>query len=311
MKTTNLFRLTFLIMAIVGLSLTGCKKDKNSDNSNDSASLQQLSNDEESIESATDETMNDVNNILSGGNLKSTYMLPCNATIDSTGVVNDSVTIYITYNGLNCSGTRYRTGKVEIKKHVGMHWYQQGASVNIKHINFTVTKVSSQKTIIINSLKDHTNVTGGLISQLGNGVVTTIVHRTGGRLAVKFEDATVKFWTIDRQKTYTGTFPGNLVMTTNGLGSVDGYDNLEVWGTNRNGEKFYTQSIVPVVYRQACGWDPCSGIKKHSIPADSKSATLTFGYDANNQPVTGDNCPVKYRVDWQKNNKSGTVYLWL
>ena len=311
MKTNNLFRLAFLVMAIIGLSLTGCKKDKNSDPSNDSASLQQLSGDEESLESAMDESMNDVDNLLSGGNLKSAAMLPCNATIDSTGVVNDSITIYITYNGLNCSGTRYRTGKVEIKKHVGMHWYQQGASVNVKHINFTVTKVSTQKTIIINSLKDHTNVTGGLIWQLGNGVVTTIVHHTAGRIAINFEDGTTKFWTVDRQKTYTGTHPNNLVMTTNGLGSVDGYDNLLIWGTNRNGEKFYTQIIEPVVHRQACGWDPCSGIKKHSIPADSKSATITFGFDSNNQPVTGNDCPVKYKVDWQKNNKSGTVYLWL
>jgi hypothetical protein len=310
MKTSNLFRLTLLVLAIIGLSLTGCKKDKNSDPSADSSSLQQLSNDVENLESATDESMNDVNTILSNGNHKSTNMLPCNATIDSTAVLNDTITIYITYNGLNCSGTRYRTGQVEIKKRVGMHWYEQGATVMIRHINFTITKVSNQKSITINSKKVHTNVSGGVIWQLGNGM-NAIIHRTRGHASVTFENGTTKTWNVARQKTYTGTPPGNLILTTDGFGSVGDYNNLVVWGINRQGENFYTQIIEPVVHRQVCDWDPCSGVKKHSIPANSKSATLTFGYNSNNQPITGNECPTKYRVDWQNNNNSGTVYLWL
>lgn len=310
MKTTSLLRLTFLALAIIGLSLSGCKKDKNSDNSNDSASLQQLSNDEQIVESATDESMNDVNGFLSGGNLKSTNNIPCNATVDSTAVLNDTITIYITYNGLNCSGTRFRTGQVEIKKHVGMHWYQQGATVIVRHINFTITKVSNQKSITINSVKIHTNVSGGVIWQLGN-VMTAITHRTLGHVDVTFDDGTTKTWRVARLKTYTGTPPNNLILTTNGFGTMDGYDNLVVWGNNRQGKMFYTQIFQPVVHRQVCDWDPCSGVKKHSIPVESKSATLTFGYDSNNQPVTGNDCPAKYRVDWQKNNNSGTIYLWL
>lgn len=310
MKTSNLFRLTFLVLAIIGLSLSGCKKDKNSGPSDDSSTLQQLSNDEQIVESASDETMNDVNTILSNGNLKSTNQLPCNATIDSTAVVNDTITIYITYNGLNCSGTRYRTGQVEIKKHVGMHWYQQGATVMIRHINFTITKVSNQKSITLNGVKVHKNVSGGVIWQLGNGM-NAIVHRTWGHVNVTFNDSTTKTWNVARQKTYTGTPPNNLVLTTDGFGTAGDFNNLVVWGINRQGENFFTQIIQPVVHRQVCDWDPCSGIKKHSIPADSKSATLTFGYNSNNQPITGNECPTKFKVDWQKNNNSGTVYLWL
>jgi hypothetical protein len=310
MKTSNLFRLTFLALAIAGLSLTGCKKDKNSDQTDASASLQQLSKDEQNVEAAGDETMNDVNTVLSNGNLKSTSQLPCNATIDSTAVVNDTITIYITYDGLNCNGTRFRTGKVEIKKHVGMHWYQQGASVMVKHINFTITKVVNGKSVTLNGVKVHTNVSGGVVWQLGNGY-NAIVHRTEGAMSVTFDDGTTKTWNVARQKTFTGTPPGNIVLTTDGFGSADGYSNLVVWGVNRQGENFYTQILTPVVHRQVCGWDPCSGVKKHAIPGDSKSATLTFGFDSNNQPITGDDCPAKYKVDWQKNNNSGTVYLWL
>jgi len=310
MKTTNMFRLTFLVLAIIGLSFAGCKKEKNPNPSADSSSLQQLSNDEETYESATEESMNDVNNYLSNGNLKSTSMLPCNATIDSIGVVNDTLTIYITYNGLNCSGTRYRTGQVEIKKHVNTYWYQQGATVMVRHINFTITRVLTQKSITINGVKVHKNVSGGVFWQLGNGY-NAIVHRTWGHATITFEDGTTRFWEVARQITCTGIPPTNLKLTIDGFGTSGDFSNLVVWGTNRQGENFYTQIIQPVVLRQVCDWDPCSGIKKHSIPADSKSATLTFGYNSNNQPITGDECPTKFRVDWQKNNNSGTVYLWL
>ena len=310
MKTTNFFRLAFLLLAVIGLSLAGCKKDKNSDPSADSSSLQQLSADEQSFESALDESMNDVDLFLSNGNLKSTNMLPCNATIDSTSVVNDTITIYITYNGLNCSGTRYRTGQVEIRKHVGMHWYQQGATVKIRHINFTITKVSNQKSITINSVKVHKNVSGGVIWQLGNGY-NAIIYRTWGHANVAFQDGTFKTWNVARQKTFTGNPPGNLILTIDGFGTAGDFANLVVWGTNRQGENFFTQIIEPVVHRQVCDWDPCSGVRKHSVPSGSKSATLTFGFNSNNQPVTGNECPAKYRLDWQHNNNSGTVYLWL
>jgi hypothetical protein len=311
MKTSNLLRLTFLALAIIGLSLTGCKKDKNSKISDDSASLQQLSKDEQNVEAATNESMNDVNTILSGGNLKSTEKLICNATVDSTSVLNDTITIYITYDGLNCAQTIARHGQVEIKKQVGTHWKDQGATVMVKHINFTITKISNQKSITINSLKTHTNVSGGLIKLLGDGD-TIVVHRTYGHVNVTFDDGTTKEWNVARQKTYTGVFQtSHIILTDDGFGTAGSFSNLVVWGVNRQGENFFTQILVPVVHRQDCGWDPCSGIKKHSIPGDSKSATLTFGYDSNNQPITGNDCPTKYKVDWQKNNNSGTVYLWL
>lgn len=310
MKAMNLFRFVLLTAAVAGLALTGCKKDKIDDPTPDSSVIQQLSGDEETFESALDESMNDVDMYLSNGNLKSTEMLPCNATIDSTAVVNDTLTIYITYNGLNCSGTRYRTGQVEIRRPVGQHWYQQGASVRIRHINFTITRVATNKSITINSVKTHKNVSGGVIWQLGNGY-DAIVHRTWGHANVLFQDGTSRTWNVARQKTFTGVPPLNLKMVIDGFGTANNYTNLVVWGTNRQSQAFYTQIVNPVLHRQVCDWDPVDGVKAHFIPSANKSATLTFGFDSNNQPVTGAACPTKYKVDWQHNNNSGTVYLWL
>ncbi len=311
MKTAFAFRLLLLMAMIASFTLSGCKKDKDPGPEGDSSTMQQLSMDEENFESAMDESMNDVDLFLSTGNLKSTTMLPCNATIDSTAVVNDTITIYITYNGLNCSGTRFRTGQVEIRKAVGTHWYMQGATVRIRHINFTITKVSNQKSITINSVKFHKNVSGGVIWQLGNGI-NAIVHRSWGHATVAFhQDSTTRIWNVARQKTYTGIPPAQLKLTIDGFGTSGDFSNLVVWGINRQSAHFFTQILTPVVHRQVCDWDPVSGVKKHMIPEASKSATLTFGYNSNNQPVTGDECPAKYKVDWQHNGNSGTVYLWL
>jgi hypothetical protein len=66
---------------------------------------------------------------------------------------------------------------------------------------------------------------------------------------------------------------------------------------------------MPVVHREACGWDPVSGIKVIEIPGAAKKATITFGYDANNQPVTGGACPTHYMVAWEKNGNTGTLFL--
>jgi hypothetical protein len=311
MKTRNLIRLIALLLVITGLSFTGCKKDKTDNSTVDPTSMQQLANDEAAEQNASDEAMNDVDIFLAGNGLKSTDVLPCHATIDSTRTVGDTITIYITYNGLNCSGTRYRTGHVEIKKLVGIPWSQAGATIIVRHINFTIRKVASNKTITLNGTKTHQNESGGVIWNLGNGTVTSVIHKTWGFETVTFSDNTTRTWNIARRKTFTGTAPDAIVLTNDGFGVAEQYSNLVVWGTNRQGENFFTQIIQPVVMRQKCDWDPCAGIKVHQIPSDSKSATITFGFNSNNQPISGDECPTKYKLDWQKNNHSGTVYLLL
>jgi len=306
MKTKNGIKLFAILIAVIGISIAGCKKDKsdNTDNT-DTKSMQQLSKDEVAVESATGDVLNDANTILSGGLGKS---MPCNVTIDSVSHSTiDTIAYYLTFNGLNCSGTHMRTGNAIIKKAVGTHWINPGATVSITYVNLQVTKVSSGKSLTFNGTKTWENVSGGLVVQLG-GSVTSITHRITGAIQATFDDGTTRTWNIARQRVFTGTL-GQLVITESGFGSADGYNNLVVWGTNRNGEAFYTQLTSPVAFKQACGWDPVSGIKIHQIPSDNKSATITFGYNDSNQPVTGSDCPTRYKLDWVKGSHSGTLYL--
>jgi len=308
MKTKNLLPLALILISAMVLSLSSCKKDDISTGKADPASLTQLSADENTIETIMNDAESDVSSVMSNnGGFKSTAWLPCNATLDSLAIVNDTVTMYITYNGLNCNGTRNRTGKIEIKKKVGMHWVEAGAAVTYRYIDFTVTRVATNKSITLNGTKTFVNVNGGHRWQVGTSI-TSFVERISGSMQASFDNGTSRTWNVARQLTYTGT-PGNFNLSIDGFGAAGDYQNLVVWGTNRQGEEFFTQITQSVVCRQACDWDPVSGIKIHQIPADNKSATITFGYDSNNQPITGDDCPSRYRVDWQQNNQSGTFFL--
>ena len=315
MKTTSLLRLGLLLTAVLTFSLTGCKKDEPAPPDTNSASVQQLSMDDNAIQMANDEALADVNGVLyggGGGGLKETNFLPCNATVDSANVINDTITYYITYNGLNCPETVIRTGKVEIRKAVGTHWWMPGATVKVTYLNLKSTRVSDGKFIILNGSITNQNVTGGHWFMLGNGL-PSIVHKHWGTLNVTFFDNTTAMWHVARQQTYTGQVgPGNtLVMAIDGFGTEGTYTNLESWGTDRSGAQFYISISESVVHRQACGWDPCSGVKTITYPEADMGATITFGFDVNNQPVTPPECPVKFRVDWYMGADSGTVFLFL
>jgi hypothetical protein len=308
MKTKNFFRLGIVVIAMAGLTFTGCKKDKSADPAINTQSLQQLSKDEVTVTQVSDDALNDANNVLSGGQNKSTELWPCNATIDSATVAGDSITYHITYNGDNCPGNRTRTGQMTITKKVGQHWGDPGATTTVRLINLTITKKSNGKSMTMNGTKVFTNVSGGYLWQLGINH-SSIVHKAVGLITATFDDNTTRTWNIDRQRTFTGTLASGLILTVDGLGSADGYDNLVVWGINRNGEAFYTQITQSIVIRANCDWDPVSGIKIHQIPSDSKKATLTYGYDSSGNPVTNGDCPTHYKVDWQKGTHSGSFFL--
>ncbi len=309
MKTSLLKKIALGLMLYAGITLTGCNKD-NTEEPVNTNSLEQLSKDDDNITASSDDAENELNSLIAtGGNLKSTEAIPCNATLDSVVTANDTISMYVTYNGLSCNGKRLRTGNTIIKKAVGTHWVEPGASVKIIFIDYHVTKVSTGKSLTLNGYKIQTNVSGGHIGLLGNGY-TTIVHQSAGVMQATFDDNTTRTWNVARQKTFTGT-PDSLFMAVDGFGTSGTYTNLTTWGINRAGEQFYTQVNQSIIFKTTCGWVPCSGIQVYEIPSASKSATITYGYDDNNQLITNGDCPTKYRLDWQKNNQSGTLYFFL
>lgn len=302
----KIFSTAILIAAVFGLGFNSCKKDKN--NKHDTGSLTQVVNDDNRIKAADDEILNDVNKVLSGG-LKSTNAWPCNATIDSSSVVNDTITYYITFNGLNCHGNFNRVGQAEARKNVNVPWSQAGSKVYVKYINVAVTRVATGVTATLNGTRVLENVSGGTLNQIGSGI-STVVHKASGSMDATFSDNTTRTWVYSRQRTFTGTY-GDLTCTVDGLGSDNGYSNLTSWGLTRSNSEFYVQITQSVIHKESCGWDPVYGIKIYQIPAESKKATVTFGFDDNNQPVplNSGSCPTRCRVDWEMNGNTGTLFI--
>ncbi len=310
MKTKDLFRFGFLMIAVTIFILISCSKEKSTTiPTPGTESLQQLSNDENNIANASTQACNDAESVLSQGKLKSTESGPCNTTITIGGVIDDTISVDIYYHGADCNNKVIRSGHVIVKKKYSEDWGTAGTTVILTLNQFTLTKISSGKSLTLNGSKHFENVSGHYLYELGlDSTVTSVVHRVWGNVTATFDDNTTKVWNLARQETYTGSLI-QLVMTEDGFGTADTYSDLVMWGTDRNGEQFYSSITQSVVYRQVCDFDPCSGIVIHKIPAGSKSATITFGYDSNNDPITNGDCPTRYRVDWVIGNKSGTFYL--
>ncbi len=315
MKSTKFFSL-MLAIAMIGLFTTSCNKDeKNNQEIPDSASIQQLVKDEVVIESGFEDALKDANDVLSQGNTKNIQTLPCNTHIDttfSTGL--DTVTYTLIFNGLNCAGTKYKTGSLSVTKKVSAPWSAAGTTVSVSFNNLKIEKapagVPNGNYVIFNGTKVWTNVSGGFIKDLSG--TSSVVYTIAGSVQTTFSDNTTRTWNVNRRFTYTGNYAtNNLLLSLEGLGSANGYNNLVVWGTNRHGEAFYTQITQAIVLKQSCGWNPISGVKVHQIPSDSKSATITFGYDSNSNPVTGGACATHLKLEWVKGAYSGTLFLAL
>ena len=307
MKSTKKITLVFAI-ALIGVFSTACKKELKDNLNPDSSSIQQLVKDEVVIESSSEEAINDANDVLSKSNTKDLQAMPCNANIDSV-LIADTMIYTITFNGLNCAGTKFKTGKLIVKKNVLTPWSQALTTVTIRFDSLKVTKVSNGNWVMMNGTKTCQNVSGGLVKNLTSSS-SPIVQKVIGSIQATFSDNTTRTWNVARQITYSGNYATHeLLISLAGLGSENGYTNLVVWGINRHNENFYTQISQAIVLRESCGWNAISGIKTHQIPSDNKSATITFGFNNLNQPITGNACPEKLKIDWTKGSYSGTLFL--
>ena len=310
MKAKIIFKQILVLFVVILISVTiGCKKEEPADEQAVTGSLQQLSRDEAMFNQAVGDLLSDEDKILTNTTSKSVNAdsLPCNVVVET---IFDTTTygISVTFNGLNCEGTYERVGNITFTSQYMILWNQKNAKVNVTYNNLKITHVATGKYIILNGEKTFENVSGGFLFQIPLGL-GSIVHKAYGNFEITFDDNTKRTWNLARQRTYTGGLFGQYLITDEGFGSEGNLDNLEVWGTNRQNELFYTQISTPVVFKQACYWAPVSGVKSHQIPSKQIVAAVTFGYDDNNLPVSGTNCPTRYRLDWQNGANSGTLYL--
>lgn len=309
-----------LIILSMGLLLsssllfTACKKDNTSDTENMTESQVQ-SEDQSMVAGETDDVATDASTMaenvvavsgFSAGNSGTTSWVngpffpnPCNATItyDTLGA---NRTFTITYNGLNCNGTRTRTGVVTVSIPVGVKWKNAGAQLTIAYSNLKITRLSDGKSITINGSKVITNVSGGLLRELAlHGPITHSITSSG--MSITFDNGSQRTWQIAKQRVFT--YDNGMVITTTGTHADGATTGISEWGTNRFGNAFVTQILSPMIIRQDCNFRLTAGQIKHSKLV--RTVTVTFGLDSAGNPTT---CPAGtyyMKIVWV--NASGTT----
>ena len=301
LKFTRLLLIFSLSIAVI----TACKKDEPEEIQPDSSPVQQLTRDDNSVEGNIDEAFVDVGLVLTSTIYK--MDIPCGATLDSVVEVNNKIIHYLTYDGLNCQGTRYRTGNIQIKIKKNDSWLLKNTQVDVDFINYEVTNVFNNTKMAFNGSADIKNISGGIPALLGSGI-NSVIYRINANIDITFNGNPPRDWHLHKMMVYSGN-PGTLQVAVNGFGNQQGQNNLLSWGTDREGRKFSIRVDQSVVFRQACQWLPCSGIQQYHYPQEGLNATVTFGYNNNNEPITGSECPTQYKLDWSQQGHSGTIFL--
>ena len=308
------YRLLSVLTLATFTIFTSCKKDDKKDPVTEpdlATEITTHSDDQNRVSSETDAVAEDAGTVLESEGAFSGRMqdlqninVICGATAILDTLSNPR-TITITYNGLDCSGTRMRTGTIVLSMAANMRWKNAGAVINVSFQNYKVKRLSDNKSITFNGNQTYTNVTGGLLFQLSN--VQPIIHTiASSNMSITFDNNTQRQWSIARKRTYT--YNNGIVLEINGT-HVNGNNNhIAEWGTNRFGHPFTTSITQGLVIRQSCAFRLTSGEIKHEGFATS---IVQFGLDSTGNPTT---CPGSgsfyYKVTWTgPNGASATAIL--
>ena len=314
MKNSSLILKSIFCLALVASLSTSCKKDKAEEIDTDETSEQVINaSDERTMSSEMEDSEDEANRLLLNhphfrglgwmGTITGMHY-PCNAVIDSS--LKSKGRLTITFNGNTCDNKRSRSGSISLQlpydsmTNIVTPWSAAGCVLTVTFTNFKVTRLSNNKSIVVNGTKYITNVNGGLVDDAAS-FSSPIVYRVTGTMQVTFDDGTVRSWSIDRSRTITRS---NSVTTVSisGNASQNGISNVSIWGVNRNGNTFTVSIPTPIVANSTCNYQPISGVRVHIGVV--RDLTVTFGVDQSGNPVSS-GCAYGYRLDWV--NKRGVA----
>jgi len=292
-------KLTFALLAFGTIAFSACKKDNTSTSDDSFASrAAEQADDDARISDEVDAVSMDVTDaveaapILAGQRVD--QLSPCDATVTYDTLGTDRQ-VTITYNGVNCQGTRTRTGVVTMTLPLGTHWGDAGAVLTIHIDSLHITRLSDNHSITINGTHTLTNVTGGLVHNLSSS--GDIVHTNfSDDMSVTFDNNTQRLWHVARRREFT--YDNGIRVSVTGLHSEDGVDGIVEWGINRHGDPFRTAISQPMIHRQDCDFRVTAGQKIHQRL--QRVVTATFGLDAQGNPTgcPGQGNPYFLKAEW-------------
>ncbi len=289
------------------ITLTGCKKAATA-TTNDSTSAADASNVSNGMNATNDDATNaaSTNSNFSGKTEGFELLCGALATYDS---VNGIITL--TYSGNECLGLIKRVGTVTITLvdyAQGARWKSAGATMQIAYNNLVITNIISGASYTFNGTHYLTNVTGGLAYQILDGTVAgTVKHKHVANFTVTFSNGQQRSWSIRSSRTFTGLGAGTVrTITLTGDTMINGNNNVEIWGTNINGDDFASSLITPVVSDNICGYyHPTTGEYTHFVA--NRTVDILFGVDAAGNPATGILCPYGFKITYTAGGNAKTL----
>lgn len=313
MNVSNLLTKTLLGVTLTCFLITGCKKEDPTPTPTpttptNTATTQQTqrASDQSNVENESNQAMDEANTVMQDVSTTREIQALCNVTIDSSQ--KNIGKLIINYNGLDCSGTKTRTGSIMIQlPYNGTQittWSTAGSTAILTFNNYKVTYIATNKSLKFNGTHSVTNVNGGGWGQLLLG--TSIIHKVRADMQISFDDSTACSWKFAKVRTYH-FMSGQLKATIAGDTIINSHTNVAVWGVNRLGENFTMAVPTEITYYLLGG--TCIGKPKGEIVlyGDYNQLTITYGVDANGNLTSG--CPFGYKYSWTDQQGAAQQYI--
>ncbi len=307
MKTKKVVFGISSVLIAAALTFGSCKKKEETPAPIDESG--QASTDSRTAISENDASINDVNQTLSDypamhGRLNQTTQPAttiCGLDVDTVGSYQG--TIKLNYNGTVCNN-RQRNGSIRLtlmSYSTGVRWKDVGAVLKIEFLGYKVTRASDGQSVELNGTQMLTNISGGtwfnLLFLAQPNLVSSV---TGNNLNVKFNGSATAIYNINRKFTYT--WANNILTCTGeGIGNSGGINNLENYGTTRDGDAFTSQVTTPIVWNTTCGGGaPTSGHLIIKVASKSFDLDCLFGVNSAGTPITvgANQCAYGWKLTW-------------
>ena len=308
------FKSLMVLLAVVAVSLSSCKKSESS--TDDVVSAQDHTTVSQHLNASIDDASNAAGGVGTMAGKTDGFATIAGATINYSDTSHGIVTI--TYDGTTVvDGYFRRSGVVTITlvNYPTVHWRDAGAQLDLNFDNVQVTNAFTGGQFKYNGIHHIVNMTGGLAYQLMNGTMTGTVkhHHTATGLTVTLANGATRQWNVDRIREYNNTGLANGISMSVYSGNPAGQQaNVDAWGTNRNGESFYNQILTPIVFNNSCGnyRQPNSGEVKHVV--SNRTLDVLLGVDQSGTAVSSTSCPYGYKVTYTQNSHTYTriVQYW-
>jgi len=292
--------------AVIGMSVS-CKKKESEETATVDEQTKQFSEDGNRYKQVSDEANDDAdaaaNSVVSfGRGIKSpaaTYSSPCGYTIDSSQASQKILTLVFDSATYCLNPSRIRAGKIKVQLTQGNHWGDANSELTITFINYRVIYFINNQPhhIVFNGVKTYQNV-NGVSLDFWLGTAPIIYKERANSIQVDFENgAAHAVWNSARRITWTYSPQStDLTLNVNGDSTLNGYANVDSWGTNRYSYDFTTYYHTPIVTNTHCWlWRPVSGELVHHV--NNNDYILTFGVNPDGSAHSGD-CGYGWKITW-------------